>query len=108
MKTNEFITWLINEKKFKPLVALSRASNCRKVEKEYGNLDLHFHLDKGASIFALLKYSKEDERKKRPAKNNILIEGNVYNGLATLRQAIRRYIEFKEIENRKEYRNVKN
>jgi hypothetical protein len=99
MKTNEFITWLTNEKKIKPLVALSRASNCRKVEKEYGDLDSHYELDKGVALLTLLKYSKEDERQKRPTKSNIILEGNIYNGLATLRQAIRRYIEFKEIEN---------
>ena len=99
MNTKQFIIWLSNEKKMKPLVTSARASNCKKVEKVYGDLDSHYDLDKGVALLTLLKYSKEDEREKRHAKNKITIEGNIYNGLATLRQAIRQYIEFKNIEN---------
>lgn len=103
MKTKEFITWLTIEKKFKPNTIDTIISQCKRIEKVYGDLNTHFDLDKCTALCTLLKYSKEDERKKRPAKNNIFINGTIYHVLASLRKAIRRYIEFKEIENRHDW-----
>jgi hypothetical protein len=89
-----FKKWLIEVRGLKESVAGFRVTNCNAIEKVYGNLEEHYYLDGCKAILSQLKYTKKDERENNEKQHLINIDGNVYNGTATLRQALSRYIEF--------------
>lgn len=97
MKREEFKNWLVkNYKNGKGMAihaAESRVSNAQKVEDALGNLDKHYEADKLASVIAQLGYSA---RETRTLPKGIAINGDYVTGMATLRQGVRRYIDFKE------------
>lgn len=90
----EFKSWLINVKGLKSSTAHSRSSNILTIEACYGDIDEIMAAGKVGSILSELVYSRKDERNKLPQKHRIPIDGNIYNGSSTLRQALNRYIEF--------------
>lgn len=93
MKETLFYNWLCE--KFSGGTPNSRLSNCLRVEQYEGDLDDHFIQDKGTSLLNRLSYSKDDQRNNRTAKHKIPIDGNTYNGTATLKQAVSLYFKFK-------------
>ena len=93
MNETQFYNWLCE--KFSGGTPNSRLSNCLRVEQFEGDLDNHFARDKGISLLNKLSYSKDDERNNRRAKHNVPINGNTYNGTATLKQAASLYFKFK-------------
>ncbi|NDP28239.1 MAG: DUF262 domain-containing protein, partial [Flavobacterium sp.] len=95
MQREEFKNWLINEKKFDASTVNSRIGNCSTVEQAYGDIDEHFKNDRFSQIMNFLKYSKQDERDGCLPIEPLVIDGVIYDGLATLRQGINRYSEFK-------------
>lgn len=101
MKREEFKNWLINNyKNGKGMGAGSaenRVSNARKVENAFGDLDQHFENDKLESVMILLQYSKGETK---PLHKGIEIKGDYVDGMATLRQSVRRYLEFKISESK--------
>ena len=100
MNEAQFFKWLCE--KFTGGTPNSRLSNCLRVEQHEGNLDDHFIKDRGASLINKLSYSKDDQRNNKKANHNIPIDGNtkdsIYNGTATLRQAVNLYFKFKSGE----------
>ncbi len=95
MNAEKFKSWL--EFKGTPLNTIqNRISNCRNVEKHEGDLDQHFIKDYGLSLLQKLSYSKSDEQNNSPAEHKIPINGNMYNGSATLKQAVNLYMSFKK------------
>jgi len=90
MKEQEFRDWLFDQK-YKKNTCLDKISNCKKVERTLGDLDIHYSKDKGESILFTLSYSKEDIN-----YEPVPIKGNMRNGLATLRCSVRRYMRFRE------------
>jgi hypothetical protein len=101
MNKESFITWLTEVREFKKSVVQDRVSNCKKVTLYHGDLDQHFKKDKGEALLQLLVYSKADQRENLPAKHGIPINGNQYEGTASYRQAVKRYMDFKEYDNKK-------
>mgnify|MGYP000902508242 CR=1 FL=1 len=95
MDSKAFVTWLVIVRGLKKKVAENRSSNCSKVEKALGDLDLHYRKDDGKELLELLQYSKADEREKLPARHGMDIKGIVYDNTATYRQAVKKYMEFK-------------
>lgn len=93
MKEQEFKIWLY--KKYQQNTANSRWSNCRTVEYYEGDLDEHFNKDKCKQLIERLSYSVRDERANKPLRHNIPINGNVRNGTATLKQAVKLYMDFR-------------
>ena len=75
--------------------AENRVSNAQKVEIAFGDLDAHYDHDKLHDLLEMMKYSKEDEASFKLLPKGLVIDGDFYTGMATLRQAIQRYIEFK-------------
>lgn len=57
-------------------------------------MDRHFERDGFASIFAELEYGAADEAAGLPNPSRIIIHGNVRNGLASLKTALRCYQQF--------------
>lgn len=99
MQREEFKNWLINEYKEGQGIdegsAENRVSNAQKVENAFGDLDTHYDKDKLENVLELIQYSKQDEAEQKALPKGLEIDGNWYNGLATLRQAVNRYFEFK-------------
>lgn len=94
MNMEAFHNWLLQQ--FTEKTVSSRMSNCRKIEEFEGSLDEQYHNDKGKKLIDRLSYSSEDERERKPPKHNIPINGNVYNGTATYKQAANLYFQFKK------------
>jgi hypothetical protein len=67
-------------------------SRCRRVEASEGDLDTHYDRDEMHDLLARFTFSRHDIA---PA-HHIEISGDVYNGTASLRNALRLYGEFRE------------
>lgn len=94
MKTEEFKAWL--EAKYDDKFTVSsRISNCKRVEKYYGELDVQYRKDQCKSLIEELKYSAEDEREHRTPLHKVPIDGNIRNGSATFRNAVGLYVKFR-------------
>lgn len=106
MKEQEFKKWL-GQKYPNNSTVLNRVSNCKKIEKVYGNLDDRFDENECITILQDLIYTVNDERNNRPAKHKITIDGDIRTGSATLKQALKLYVSFREdfFEDEKEYLN---
>ncbi len=94
MRQKEFRTWLCQAKGLKESTAGSRVCNCVTVEKYVGSLDVLFKEEQFSALLSNFSYSKEDQRHNRPPRHAVPIDGDIYNGTATLRSAIRLYQEF--------------
>lgn len=93
MDADRFKIWLeLNGYTFSTIQ--NRISNCRNVENYEGDLDKHFFKDSGISLLERLAYSTADERDNLPANHKVPINGNVRNGSATLKQAVKLYMDF--------------
>mgnify|MGYP000930396019 FL=1 len=99
MKQEEFKKWLENKYVDTPTTVANRISNCKNVEKYYGDLEIAYRKDKCNSIIELLNYSTEDERENKMQRHLVPINGNIRTGSATLKQAIKLYVDFREEEN---------
>lgn len=95
MFEKEFYNWLKNIKNFSENTIKSRISNCQRVELFEDNLDNLFKNDKCANILYKLSYSKNDEYYRKHPLHKIPINGNIYNGSSTLKQAVGLYVNFK-------------
>jgi hypothetical protein len=96
MKEGAFRSWLSSDRNYGTGTVNSRVSNCKTVEGCEGDLDKHFEQDRLRGLVEKLTYSKADERQNRAARHRIPINGNVYNGTATLRSAVSLYKQFRE------------
>jgi len=90
----KFRTWLENQKYDEDTVD-SRISNCKNVEKYY-SLEKQFSKDEGFSLMEKLTYSTDDERVKALQKHKVPIDGNIREGSATLKSAVKLYMEFRK------------
>ncbi len=91
-----FKIWLDEENGSDFRTIQSRISNCRTVENYEGDLDEHYIKDNGMSLLDSLTYSTEDERNQMPTNHKVPINGNLRTGSATLKQAVKLYMTFKE------------
>jgi hypothetical protein len=89
-----FGSWLGT--RYRPAVVASRLANCRRVEDYYGDLDRAYGTARMLIVLEALRYSLEDERRERPNPSRVPINGNLREGLATLRHAVALYKEFRE------------
>ncbi len=73
----------------------ARQANVRTVERAYGEtLDAVQDRFGLAKLVAEMVYSSEDERRARPNPSRVTIQGNLRNGLATLKGAVMLYAKF--------------
>ncbi len=96
MKIEEFKTWMKEFCDFNDTTINNRISNCRKVESCYGDLEDLYCKDGCTKIITALTYSTKDEKENLPPKHIIPIDGNIRNGSATLKSAVKLYVEFEE------------
>ncbi len=95
MKDN-FKEWLVCEYGLKESAAASRAGNISRIERYYGDIDVLIGNGNVSNLLQSLSYTTDDERNNRPQQHKVPICGNVRKGSATLKQALSRYIEFRE------------
>jgi len=96
MQSEKFVEWLVVSMKQQKNTARSRLSNCERICEYHGDLDEHYRKDKCMSLLECFRYTKEDKYAKRSAYHNVPIEGDIYNGTATLKRALNLYIHFLE------------
>src|SRR5688500_12144240 len=69
----------------------SRISNCRRVEQYLGDLDRAYETDRVESLIGRLELSRGETK----PRHDIPINGNLYEGTATLKSAARLYQKFR-------------
>lgn len=99
MQETGFRNWLTAVRQLKERTAAGRVADCKRVEHYEGDLEDQWAADGLDTLLKRLTYSRDDERSGRPAKHKVPIDGNVYNGTATLKAAVRRYREFRASAN---------
>ena len=87
MKEAPFRAWLKVARGLSVGTVGSRISNCRRVERHEGDLDAHYDSDELNALMQRLKPSEPEHR--------IPIAGDVYNGTATLKNAVSLYSDFR-------------
>jgi len=98
MLEKKFYNWLLKKYNNNKHIANARKTNCRKVCKYEGDLDIHFEKDSCHTIMDKLSYSIEDENHNRQSRHKIPIYGNIRKGSATLKSAVKLYVDFRESE----------
>ena len=88
MKEAAFRVWLKVEKGLSAGTVGSRISNCRRVERHEGDLDAHYDSDELDGLLQRLKPGEPE--------HGIPIAGDVYNGTATLKNAVSLYFDFQK------------
>lgn len=94
MKT-AYRKWL-EQRKYQPNTITAQMHRAGRVEQHHGDLDQHYEADRMAGLIALLTYSTEDERHKRPNPSRIPFDGDIRSNLASYRDAIKRYRQFRD------------
>ena len=87
MQEARFKVWLGVERELNARTVGSRISNCRRVEHYEGDLDAHYDADGLAGLM--------DRLNPRGPEHRIPINGNIYNGTATLKSAVSLYRDFR-------------
>jgi 5-methylcytosine-specific restriction protein B len=93
MKETEFRKWLEAKGQSERSIG-SRISTARRVENAVGDLDNVLDGQKIEDLLRQFDYSTEDERRNAPNPSPVQIDGNLRNGLASLRQSISLYTDF--------------
>ncbi len=99
MRTEEFIEWMIADG-LREDAARSRLANCQTVENfQHVDLDGQYDHDRCEHLRVLFTYTTDDERAGRAPLHQVPINGNIRNGSATYRAAIKKYVTFRDSEN---------
>ena len=93
----DFQFWL-EQQDIDAAAVTSQVNRAGRVEKTYGNLDRHYAKDRLQSLIDTLRYTPEDERKRRPNPTKLGFEGNIRNNLSLFRYAIEQYRRFRDGE----------
>lgn len=94
MKKTEYERWL-QEQKYQANTITAQLHRAGRVEECYGDLDEHFKTDQLESIIIELAYTTDDKRRNRPNQTKIPFQGDPYGNLASYRDAVKRYRNFK-------------
>ena len=100
MKENEFGTWLKEDYVTRNGTHLQKRprgdalSRCRRVEKYEGDLDIHFKKDNMQCLLESFTYTRADQEAGVSPQHTIPIDGNILNGTASLRNAVKLYLQF--------------
>ena len=88
-----FSEWLSSAKQFDAKTVSSRLSNLETINAYYPLLQ-HWDTDKLNSVLNALTYTQQDQANNKANNSKITISGDLYNGLATYKSALKLYIEF--------------
>lgn len=90
-----FEQWLIAQQ-YEQNVIRSQLSRVESIRRAYPDLDAQFERDALASLRAELSYSRDDERNQLSNPSRLVIDGSIYNGLASYRSALNLYLRYKQ------------
>jgi len=93
MRETEYRQWLALQGR-EPSTQNTSVSVVRRIETAYGDLEQEFALSGLESIFAELAYSKSDQKNNEPNPSKVLIDGDIYNGLSSVRTHLNYYRRF--------------
>ena len=94
MKTG-YRPWL-EQQKYDPGTIQAQMHRAGRVEKYHGDLDQHYAQDRLQSVIDALRYSTDDKRRNKPNPSKIPFDGDIYNNLASYRNAVERYRRFRD------------
>ena len=94
MKAEAFHLWM--RPQYTESSAANRVSRVRRIETAYGDIDELYDRDRLDSLLTELNYSTTDERAKKPNPTKMSIGGDLYRQLASLKNALARYREFRD------------
>ncbi|MEQ1686963.1 MAG: endonuclease NucS domain-containing protein [Sphingopyxis sp.] len=94
MKEEAFALWM--QPQYTDGSVSTRVSRVKRVEAQYGDLDEHYDRDRLASLIEQLNYSTRDLQQDKPNPTTINITGDLYRQLASLKNAVSRYREFRD------------
>lgn len=95
MRTIEYKNWLTAQG-YQPGTVTAQMHRASRVENCYGDLDQMYSEDQLQRVIGELTYSRADYRNNRPNETKIPFDGDVYNNLASYRNAVERYKRFLE------------
>lgn len=95
MRKDEFARYLRDVRGHDETTIRSRLANCARLEKYEGDLDAHFDYDRMDDLIDRLTYSTDQERRNRPTRHKVPIDGDLRTGSATLKHAARLYRDFR-------------
>lgn len=95
MREMQFSNWLGLNRGLRPQTVNSRINNCKRIEEFEGALDAQYDKDRLAGLIERLTYSREDDQYNKPQRHKVPIDGNIYNGSATLKSAAILYRDFR-------------
>src|SRR4051794_25629591 len=98
MREQAFRSWLNKTRQMSANTCSSRVSNCLRVESFEGDLDAHYCSDRMSSLLKRLECPRAADSTSMASPPTIPIRGNVYNGMATLRAAVKLYLAFCDTE----------
>ena len=93
----QFENWLETGKGLSKKTSESRLSSCRRLDELY-DLDKQYALNQCSELIRSLSYSKKAESLSVPALHKVPIDGNLYDGTAPLRRAVKLYVEFMNLQ----------
>ena len=97
MRYEQFRSWMEKKGNLEANPISNALSRCRRLEKVPGiNLDVEYARDGGKYVIEMLTYSTKDERacKSVPVELEFSPTANLRNGMASLKNAAKLYIEF--------------
>lgn len=94
MDEQGFRAWLEQDGQVSATIS-SRISDVRRVERHYGDLDAAHDGDRFAAILKDLAYSGADKAAGKDNSSRLQIDGDLYNGLSSLRSALSTYARFR-------------
>jgi len=89
-----FTDWMHHQHGLSEPTSRSHLANCRRIEHYEGDLDTHYATDQCADVLKRLNYTRDDANAGRRVLHRIPINGDQYNGTATLRSALQLYVAF--------------
>ena len=98
MQNEKYRAWLIQQK-YQQATITAQMHRASRVQDYYGDLDTHYATDGLRSLISQLEYSIQDKRSNKPNETKIPFDGDIYNNLASYRDAIKRYKRFLDGEN---------
>lgn len=94
MKEAEFRAWM-ESNGHSPSTQSTQATDAKRLEAHYGDLDEAFDTDRLEGLRSQLRYSKEDERAGRDNPAMFPINGDLYGNLSHYRSTLTYYAKFR-------------
>ena len=97
MRNLEYTRWL-DQQKYEAGTIKTQIYRLERVEQHHGDLDEHYAKDHTASLMETLSYSIDEQQRTHPNPSQIPFDGNIYNNLASYRDAVKRYCRFRDAD----------